>query len=99
MSTTHSGRENPTDATIAALPRYKYLGIDREQNHHVLDRGRNVVHRIDPLAAERERVTDLRLNDFPARGNAVEAYVHDFVGAQIGWNDRALTNRDFFGAP
>lgn len=97
MATNASASENATDATIRLAPAYQHLGVDREGFHHVLDRRRDVVHRVDPLAAKRERVTDLRSDKFGARGNAVECYVHEFVGREIGWADRTLTCRDIFG--
>jgi len=92
----------PNKGTVAgnswkALAPYKWLGRDRNDHHHVLDRKRDVVHRIDPLTGERERVTDLYADDrLTQRGDAVETYV-DFVADELGWADRTLLARDIFG--
>ena len=89
MATTQPTVENRT-ARIG--PQHKNLGIDAEGYVHHLDWETRKVHRIAPDGA-RERVS--RLNE-PA-GNSMETYVHDFVGGQIGWFERTLTSRDFFG--
>jgi len=92
----------PNKGTVAgnswkALAPYKWLGRDRNDHDHVLDRKRDVVHRIDPLTGERERVTDLYADDRLAqRGDAVETYV-DYVADELGWADRTLLARDIFG--
>ena len=91
----------PNKGTVAgnswkALAPYKWLGRDRNDHEHVLDRKRDVVHRIDPLTGERERVTDLYAAGDAHRGNAVERYV-DFVTDELGWADRVLLPRDIFG--
>jgi len=78
------------------LPAYQWLGRDRNDKTHVLDRKRDVVHRIDVLAGERVAVYDLDAADTDCRGNAIETYV-DFVAERVGWVDRTLINRDIFG--
>ncbi len=78
------------------LPAYEWLGRDHNDKTHVLDRKRNVVHRIDVLAGERIGVYDLDAAGTDCRGNAVETYV-DFVADRVGWVDRTFLNRDLFG--
>ncbi len=91
----------PNKGTVAGnswrtLPAYQWLGRDQDDHTHILDRKRDVVHRIDPLAGDRVRVYDLYAAGDDCRGNAIERYV-DFVDDELGWADRKLINRDVFG--
>lgn len=98
MSTndTRPNKGTVTENSWKALSPYRWLGRDQNDHHHVLDRKRDVVHRVDLLTGERERVTDLYASGISTRGNAVERYV-DFVADELGWADRTLLNRDIFG--
>jgi len=99
MSTngTRPNKGTVADCSITTLPAYEWLGRDQDDHTHILDRKRDVVHRIDPLAAERVAVYDLYADGrLDCRGNAVETYV-DFVADELGWADRTFLNRDIFG--
>lgn len=84
MATTHPTPERGTDRFLnrlesdPTLARHQEIGVDAEGYVHHLDRATGHVHRVD--AASRERVCDLGLLD-AAGGAAVEAYVHEYVGA------------------
>lgn len=95
--TTRPNKGTVTENSYKTLPAYEWLGRDRNDRTHVLDRKRDVVHRIDVLAGERVAVYDLYADDRLAhRGDAIETYV-DFVAERVGWTDRTLLNRDIFG--
>jgi len=98
MSTnaTSPNKGTVADCSIDALPAYEWIGQDRNDKTHVLDRKRNVVHRIDVIAGERVAVYDLDVAETGYRGNAIETYV-DFVADRVGWIDRTFLNRDLFG--
>jgi len=98
MSTngTRPNKGTVADCSITTLPAYEWLGRDRNDKTHVIDRKRDVVHRIDVLAGERVAVYDLDAADTDCRGNAIETYV-DFVAERVGWVDRTFLNRDLFG--
>ncbi|NHX37839.1 MULTISPECIES: hypothetical protein [Halolamina] len=98
MSTnaTRPNKGSVTEHSHRTLPAYEWLGRDRNDKTHVLDRKRDVVHRIDVLAGERVAVYDLDAVDTDCRGNAIETYV-DFVADGVGWVDRTFLNRDLFG--
>jgi hypothetical protein len=99
MSTTNPRAEKRTDPQLIA--QHTALGLDAEGYIHHLDRDAGVVHRIDPETGARERRSDLAgwvaQRDHVEMGNAVDVYVHEFIGDQIGWIDRDPTNRDVFG--
>lgn len=91
----------PNKGTVAGnshkrLPAYQWLGRDQHDHTHILDRKRDVVHRIDVLTGKRVAVYDLYAAGDDCRGNAIETYV-DFVADRVGWADRKLLNRDVFG--
>jgi len=96
INATRPNKGTVADCSIDALPAYEWLGRDRNNKTHVLDRKRDVVHRIDVLAGERVAVYDLDAADTNCRGNAIETYV-DFVAHRVGWTDRTFLNRDLFG--
>lgn len=95
--TTRPNKGTVADTSIDRLPAYQWLGRDRADKTHVLDRKRDVVHRIDVLAGERVAVYDLYAAGDDCRGNAIERYV-DFVADRVGWVDRKFITRDFFGS-
>ena len=101
MSTTNPRAEKRTDPRLIA--QHTALGLDAEGYIHHLDRDAGVVHRIDPETGARERRSDLAAwvaeRDYVAMGNAVDTYVHEYIGGSDGpgWADRDPTNRDVFG--
>lgn len=90
-------KANPEEETCGeegcsiGVPRHQFVGVDGEGFAHHLDRTTMRVHRVS-VTGERERVTDV------VSQSGVEAYVHDFVAVQVGWEDRIWTNRDVFGS-
>lgn len=99
MSTTELRGENRTDSLIA---QHTTLGLDDDGYAHHLDRDARVVHRIDPATGCRERRSDLGAwtDERPNKsmGNAVSVYVHEYIGGEVGWTERAqMTSRDVFG--
>lgn len=94
--TTRPNKGTVVGNSYKRLPAYQWLGRDRNDRTHVLDRKRDVVHRIDTLAGERVAVYDLYAAGNECRGNAIETYV-DFVAENVGWVDRKFLNRDLFG--
>lgn len=98
MSTnaTRPNKGTVVENSYKALPAHQWLGRDQNDHDHILDRKRDVVHRVDLLTGERERVTDIYSAGDRQRGNAIESYV-DFIDAELGWADRTLLNRDIFG--
>ncbi|WP_238992116.1 hypothetical protein [Halorubrum distributum] len=99
MSTKSTGAKKRNDTRLIA--QHTTLGIDAEGYVHHLDRDAGVVHRIDPETGARERCSDLAAwvaeRDHVALGNAVDVYVHEYIGEEVGWVDRDPTNRDVFG--
>lgn len=93
---TRPNKGTVTGHSWKALPTYQWLGTDRNDYHHVIDRKRDVVHRVDPRTGARERVTDLYAAGDTDRGDATETYV-DFIADELGWADRILLARDIFG--
>jgi len=77
-----------TDYTTRLLPQHVFLGRDREEYNHHLDRETNVVTRFDD-AGEIERRTELGddpLDDYLA-----------FVAEKVGWKTRKqAATWDFF---
>ena len=101
MSTTNPRSKSRTD-TPRLAPQHTTLGVDAEGYIHHLDRDAETIHRIDTDTGARERVSDLATwqaqREHVALGNAVDVYVHEFIGAEIGWSERdQLTDRDVFG--
>ncbi|WP_017344587.1 hypothetical protein [Halorubrum sp. T3] len=74
------------------IAQYTTLGVDAEGYIHRFDRDAGIVHRIDPETGVRERRSDLRewlaARDNVEMGNAVDVYVHEFIGEEV-----ALTRR------
>jgi len=101
MSTKSTGAKKRNDTRLIA--QHTALGLDAEGYIHHLDRDAGVVHRIDPETGARERRSDLAAwvaqRDHVALGNAVDTYVHEYIGGSDGpgWVDRDPTNRDVFG--
>ena len=99
MSTTNPRAEKRTDTRLIA--QHTTLGVDAEGYVHHLDRDAGVVHRIDLETGARERRSDLAewvaARDHVEFGNAVDTYVHEYIGAEVGWTERDPTNRDVFG--
>jgi hypothetical protein len=85
------------------IDQHTTLGLDAEGYVHHLDRDAGVVHRLDPETGARERRSDLAewvaARDHVEMGNAVDVYVHEFIGGSDGpgWTERDPTNRDVFG--
>ena len=100
MSTTNARAERRTDTRLIA--QHTTLGVDADGYTHHLDRDAETVHRIDTATGARERVSDLAewvtTHDDVELGNAVDVYVHEYIGAEVGWTERdQLTDRDVFG--
>jgi len=101
MSTTNPRRKSSTGSPRLA-PQHTTLGVDADGYAHHLDRDAAAVHRIDPTTGRRERRSNLAEwvaeRDNVELGNAVDTYVHDYIGGEVGWSERTqLTNRDVFG--
>ncbi|ELZ35391.1 hypothetical protein C472_12675 [Halorubrum tebenquichense DSM 14210] len=84
------------------IAQHTTLGVDAEGFIHHLDRAAEIVHRIDPTTGRRERRSDLAEwvaeREHVELGNAVDVYVHDYIGDEIGWSERTqYTDRDVFG--
>ena len=101
MSTTNPHQQSSTDSPRLA-PQHTTLGVDADGYTHHLDRDAETVHRIDTATGVRERVSDLAAwqaqREHVALGNAVDVYVHEYIGGEVGWGERdQLTDRDVFG--
>lgn len=101
MSANNLRSQSSTDSPRLA-PQHTVLGVDADGYTHHLDRDAETVHRIDTETGARERVSDLAAwqaqREHVALGNAVDTYVHEFIGAEVGWDERdQLTDRDVFG--
>jgi hypothetical protein len=99
MSTTNPTQEESTATPRAAhdafVARHERLGRDREGYTHHLDRDARRVYRFDDTGTL-DQIADLDILDADLLGDAIETYIHEYVAAQVGWEDRTLTNRDLF---
>ncbi|ELZ48966.1 hypothetical protein C464_06130 [Halorubrum coriense DSM 10284] len=102
MSANNLRGKSRTDSQPRLAPQHTSLGVDAEGYVHHFDRDAAVVHRIDTETGARERRSDLAewvaTREHVAMGNAVDVYVHEFIGGEVGWAERTqMTARDVFG--
>lgn len=95
MTTIDTRGLDPNDCDCTSTDPRRDLGVDGEgHSHH--QRG-DLVVRVAPDGAL-ERVTPLGAAHAGTRGDALDNYVHEFVGEQVGWAVRwQATDRDVFG--
>lgn len=86
-----TGHEPARASSDPLVTRHTFIGFDADGYAHHLDRDTRTVHRIDTDTGTRERTSDLGAwadAKGTLLGNAIERYIHDYIGGEIGWRER-----------